>query len=73
MNTDCDSAPDLHGTSSKLMLKEETRRILGCAFDVLNEVGHGLHEKIYEDALTVAFTLSDTSLFHPCLSVFIRG
>ncbi len=58
MNTDWVTVPDLHaGVISKLILKEETRRILGCAFDVLNEIGHGLHEKIYENALTVAFTI----------------
>ena len=27
--------------------------ILGRAFDVLNEVGHGLHEEIYENSLTI--------------------
>ena len=51
MNTDSESdfQPDLYGgESQKLFLKKETHRILGCAFDVLNEVGHGLHEKIYE-------------------------
>ncbi|SRR6266404_936893 len=59
MNTDSDP-PDLRGgISTKLLLKEETHRILGCAFDVLNEVGHGLHEKIYENGLTVAFRLGD--------------
>jgi len=56
MNTDEHGlGVDLLGTSSKLLLKDETHRILGCAFEVLNEVGHGLHEKIYENGLTVAF------------------
>ena len=40
---------------SKLLLKEETGCILNCAFEVLNEVGHGWYEKIYENALTVEF------------------
>ena len=54
MNTD--NPPDLRrGVDSKLILKEETQRIIGHAFDALNEVGHGLNEKIYENALTVAF------------------
>lgn len=44
---------DLNNT--RLLLKKETKAILGCSFDILNEVGHGLHEKIYENALTVAF------------------
>jgi len=29
--------------------------INGCAMEVLNEIGHGFHEKIYENALAVAF------------------
>jgi len=34
------------------MLKAETEKIIGFGFEVLNEIGHGLHEKIYENALT---------------------
>ena len=62
MNTDKNNLPivDLRvGGPSKLLLKEETRRILGCAFEVLNEIGHGLHEKIYENALTVALKMCE--------------
>jgi len=56
MNTD--KVPDLHhAENSKLLLKDETHQIIGCAFDVLNEVGHGLNEKIYENALVVEFKL----------------
>ena len=54
MNTD--NFPDLkRGGESKLLLKTETQRIIGHAFNVINEVGHGLNEKIYEISLTVAF------------------
>lgn len=35
--------------------KEETDTIIGCAFAVLNEVGHGYHEKPYENSLVVEF------------------
>jgi GxxExxY protein len=35
----------------------ETGAILNCAFEVLNELGHGLHEKPYENALCVEFGL----------------
>src|SRR6267378_242830 len=57
MNTD--GTPDLkHPENTRLLLKAETEKILGCAFDVLNEIGHGLHEKIYENGLTVAFRLA---------------
>ncbi len=56
MNTD--KAPDLQRSeNTKLLLKDETHQILGCAFDVLNEIGHGLNEKIYENALVVEFKL----------------
>ena len=33
----------------------ETERIIGCAFSVLNSIGHGFHEKPYEEALVVDF------------------
>jgi len=33
--------------------KEEVFRIVGAAMAVLNELGHGLHEKPYENALVV--------------------
>ena len=55
---DTDERPDLRrGGKSKLLLKAETEKIIGFAFEVLNEVGHGLNEKIYENALTVLFKL----------------
>ena len=54
MNTD--ERPDLRrGGESKLLLKAETEKIIGFAFDVLNELGHGLKEKIYENSLTILF------------------
>jgi GxxExxY protein len=54
MNTD--ERPDLRlGGESKLVLKDETEKTIGFAFAVLNEVGHGLNEKIYENSLTVLF------------------
>lgn len=33
----------------------ETQRIIGCAFAVINAVGHGFHEKPYEAALAVNY------------------
>src|SRR5262249_28467762 len=38
-------------------LKEETHALIGCSFDVLNELGHGLNEKCYENSLVVEFML----------------
>ncbi len=37
--------------------KEETFKIIGCAMEVLNELGHGFHEKPYENALAVELGL----------------
>ena len=42
---------------TKLVLKHEVYEIVGCALEVLKGVGHGLHEKIYENALAVEFKL----------------
>jgi len=41
----------------KLIRKKEVYEIIGCAMEVLNEVGHGYHEKPYENALVVEFGL----------------
>ena len=56
MNTD--ELRDLRGEeNTRLLLREETHQIIGCAFEVLNELGHGLYEKLYENALVVEFGL----------------
>ena len=53
---DTDERPDLRRSGeSKLILKAETEQIIGFAFEVLNEIGHGLNEKIYENSLVVLF------------------
>src|SRR5580692_10379569 len=53
---DTDEIPDLHrGGESKLLLKAETEKIIGFSFEVINEIGHGLSEKVYENALVVLF------------------
>ena|SRR2546427_7783435 len=44
---------------TKLLHKEEVFRIVGAAMDVLNGLGHGFHEKPYENALVVAFSLQN--------------
>ena len=58
MNTN--EIPDLRrgGGKSKLILNAETEQIIGFAFSILNEIGHGLNEKVYENALTVLFKLN---------------
>ena len=42
---------------AEILFREEVHRIIGCAMEVLNEIGHGFHEKIYENALVVEFEL----------------
>jgi GxxExxY protein len=45
--------------TTKLLLKEEVFQIVGAAIEVLNHVGHGFHEKPYENALVIEFGLRD--------------
>ena len=44
---------------SNLILKEEVHRIVGSAIEVLNTLGHGMHEKPYENAIVVEFGLQN--------------
>lgn len=39
------------------LFKSESQQIIGCAMEVLNEIGHGFHEKPYENALVIEFRL----------------
>lgn len=72
---DTDERPDLRrGGESKLFLKVETEKIIGFAFEVLNEVGHGLNEKIYENSLTVLFKQNNIAFEQQRrFPVFFRG
>src|SRR5688572_20631160 len=54
MNAD-DLPDDSAGKTDAYPCKEETHNIIGCAFEVLNELGHGLNEKLYENSLVVEF------------------
>ena len=51
MNTNTHESPE------SLHHREEVYSIVGSAFEVLNELGHGLHEKPYENSLVVEFRL----------------
>ena len=54
--------------------KEETDLIIGSAFSVLNEVGHGYHEKPYENGLAVEFEFRQIPfLQQPRYPIFYRG
>ncbi len=47
----------MEDSKDKLLLKDEVYAIVGSAIEVLNAIGHGLHEKPYENALVVEFRL----------------
>ncbi len=39
----------------ELILKDEVYAIISCSLEIINGIGHGLHEKPYENALAVEF------------------
>lgn len=43
------------------MGEDQTREIIGCAMEVLNVLGHGFLEKVYENALCVEMRLRGIS------------
>lgn len=43
-----------HESEDSLLHRDLVFRLVGCAFEVLNDVGHGLHEKPYENGLVLA-------------------
>ena len=47
--------------SDDILFRDEVHRIVGCAMEVSNLLGHGLHEKVYENALVVEFQLRGIS------------
>lgn len=58
----------------KLLHAEMTHAIIGAAMEVLNELGHGLNEKPYENALMVEFGLRDIPCRQqPSFDVMYKG
>jgi GxxExxY protein len=51
----------MNANRRELLLKEEVYAVVGSALEVLNTIGHGLHEKIYENGLCVEFRLRGIS------------
>lgn len=49
--------PPRDANERELILKEEVYAVVGCAIEVLNGEGMGLHEKIYENCIVVEFRL----------------
>lgn len=61
-------------SETKLLLKDEVYAIVGAAIEVLNGIGHGLHEKPYENALVVEFKLRGIPFVQqPRFEVFYKG
>lgn len=44
-------------TNHELLLRDEVYKVVGGAMQVLNAIGHGFHEKPYENALVIEFGL----------------
>jgi GxxExxY protein len=60
--------------NEELMLKDEVFRIVGAAMEVLNQLGHGLHEKPYENALVVEFGLRSIPIVQqPSFDIVYKG
>lgn len=39
----------------ELIFKDEVYAVISCSLEIINGIGHGLHEKPYENALAVEF------------------
>jgi len=63
------------GTNThELLLRDEVYSVVGAAMSVLNDLGHGLHEKNYENALTVEFGLLQIPFVQQkCFPVISKG
>jgi len=60
--------------NTKLLHKDEVFQIVGAAFEILNELGHGFHEKPYENALVVEFGLRKIAYSQqPSYDLFYKG
>jgi GxxExxY protein len=47
----------------QLYYEDQSKQIIGCAFYVLNTLGHGFFEKTYENALCVKFDLENIPFY----------
>ena len=51
----------MNANRHELLLHKEVYAVVGCAIEVLNVRGHGLHERIYENCLCVRFSPNSRS------------
>ena len=64
----------MNANKRELLLKDEVFQVVGCAMQVLNELGHGLLEKPYENALVVEFGIRGISFKQqPRFDVLYKG
>jgi len=45
----------MNANKRELILKDEVYSVVSCSMEIINGLGHGLHEKPYENALAVEF------------------
>jgi GxxExxY protein len=55
-------AQDGQDNGEEMLFRELTRAILGCAFDVINELGSGFLESVYEKSMVVALEESGVTV-----------
>jgi GxxExxY protein len=66
--------PRMDTNQHELILKEEVYAVVGCALEVLRALGHGLHEKPYENALVVEFDRQDIAFSQqPRFPIIYKG
>ena len=56
LNIDAQDIQDKDKQDEKLLHEKLTRSIIGCAFEVINELGSGFLESVYEKAMTIALS-----------------
>jgi len=58
---------------SELIFKEEAYKIIGCCYEVYNELGQGFLEAIYQEALSIEFTKQKLPFIQfPEMNVFYK-
>ncbi len=59
---------------SKILYREESYQVVACAMEVLNELGPGLLEKAYENALVIEFQFRNIPcLQQSCFPIIYKG
>ena len=56
-----------HESEDSLLHGDLVFRIVGCAFEVIKDIGHGLHQKPYENAMVLAFQGAGITVKQQCV------